>query len=222
MKTRDRRPVGSFSRYLAPVLIPGILGCILTILVVAVPAGIATPSSHATTSVYPPLSTLPELVRRRDLDSGRSRHVDLRALARKYAELKAKLSRSLSQVEAEFPKKLKASHDAGLRSCRGRSTREVRLKNPLPRELRGRWIYFAQCPRTGPLRLPPQIAKDPRAEILILKTHELGRLGDVSQQLKRRVSLASGDVAKALGVRCTNTMVEIKENGRVLVIREGR
>ena len=204
------------------LILPSVLGSVLTVLVFATRPGGDASSSHAASSPLSPGPNLPQLVRLRKLDSGKSRYVNLRTIERKYVDLKATLTRSFSSVEVEFNKKLKTSHDAGLPACRGRSTREIRLPRPLPRELRGRWIYFAECPRTGPLRLPSQIAEDPRAEILILKAHALGRLGDVSQQLRRRVSLASGDVAKALGVRCGNTMVEIKENGRALVIREGR
>lgn len=164
----------------------------------------------------------PPLCRHHHPDRGQSQPIDLRRVERRYTKLRADLKRSLGRAGVEFSRRLKAGHDLALPACRRRSVRKIVLPEPVPRGLRRRLFYFASVPPSGPLHLPPEVASDRRAEILIVKVGRRGSLGELSRSLKRRVNLASRDVARALGVRCANTMVEIKEKGNVLVLHEGR
>lgn len=147
---------------------------------------------------------------------GASGSLDLPAIRRAYTALAAGLARKLGAVRREpagsfaIPDR---PHDAGLPACRETAQRRERLPLDLGRRLRGRTLYFASLERLGDFELPPELGRDPGAMVFLTKARGLKDLRSLEGRLGRPVGLATGDFARALGVRCANTFLTVSENG---------
>jgi hypothetical protein len=72
------------------------------------------------------------------------------------------------------------------------------------------------------ITIPPEVERDPAVQVLLLRTRSLADLPEIAKRFGRPVSLAGADFAKALGVRCANSLVKCTEKGDELEIREAR
>ena len=108
----------------------------------------------------------------------------------------------------------------GLPACRGDATRTQGLPAALTSRFPGKLLYFVSASDLGRLRLPPEIEKNPGAEILVVRANHLSDLPEIARRLGRPVSLGTAEFAKALGVRCGNTWVKISEKGEGCELHE--
>jgi hypothetical protein len=154
--------------------------------------------------------------------SGETVPLDLSRVKRAYQALKDRLAQTLDTPRPEVAKLEKKPYDAGLPACREDGVRTV----PLPRELgirfRGRLLYFVSVGALGHLALPPEVEKDPGAQILVVRAGSLGDLPEIAKELGRPVGLGTREFAKSLGVRCANTWLRISEKGDALELHESR
>jgi hypothetical protein len=141
---------------------------------------------------------------------------------RAYQALASSVGRSVDHLAIDLSKDLDRPYDSGLPACRAEGSRAQPLGRGQVARLRGRVLYFASAAAPDALALPPEIEKDPRAEILILRARALKDIPEIGRRLGRPVSLASAEFAKALGVRCLNTWLKISENGDGLDLHESR
>jgi hypothetical protein len=168
----------------------------------------------------------PDLARlcgRRHPGGGESSSLDLGAVRKAYRDLEGQLGKSFERKGPESALSLDRPYDAGLPACRSGSVRTRVLASGEASQLRGRVLYFTEIPGAGrPLELPGEIAKNRGAEILVLRARSLESLPKIAETLGRPVSLAGAEFARALGVRCTNTWVQVSEKGDELELHEGR
>lgn len=158
-----------------------------------------------------------------ELDQGSSQRTEVAAVKRAYSGLKKDLEKSMAVQKTKAIAALNLAHDAGLPRCRSSQKRMVTLRDPLPQQFRGRAFYYISL--DGGFEDVPweaEIAKDQRAEILLLKAERPAAAGELARRLGRPVTFASKDLADALGIQCSPTKVSVGENGRDLILAEGR
>ena len=83
-------------------------------------------------------------------------------------------------------------------------------------------MYFMDARDSRRLRLPKEVEGDLGVEIFILECRSLRDLPEISKRLKRPVNLATAVFARALGVRCSNTLIRISERGDEVHVHEGK
>jgi hypothetical protein len=155
--------------------------------------------------------------------AGETSALDLVAVKRAYAALKAQVERSLDRLKEEVREPdLARPFDAGLPACRGDEMRSVALDPAKGLRVRGKVLYFLAAGDPSRVTLPPEIEKNPAAELLVVRVRSLKDLPEVSRSLGRPASLAGGDFARALGVRCANTWLKISEKGDAVELHEIR
>ena len=148
--------------------------------------------------------------------------VDLGAVRKASRDLEDRLGKSLKVQAERAVTELPSSFDAGLPACRGGVDRMERLAEGKASRLRGRVLVFLDGKDPERVELPPEIAGNPRAEILLLRVTRLGDLPRISGRLGRPVGLGSPELAKALGVRCASTWLCVSEKGDELELHERR
>lgn len=149
---------------------------------------------------------------------GESHPIDLGRLKRSYEDLRARLSRSLTtSLRKELLVVAPKGYDAGLPACRRKDVRRLRPNGQLPGELLGKKLWFTDIMDGTRLTLPDLVRSDPGAIVFALKTDTFEGLADASKALGRSVSLASKDLAAALGVRCGPALVSISNEGEVQI-----
>lgn len=161
--------------------------------------------------------------RHAELDHGAAQRTDLAAVRRAYATLKKDLEKTLVGQKAKAMEVLDLAHDSGLPRCGFGGKRSATLPEALPVQFRSRTFYFLRL--DGGFEGVPwegEIAEDARAEILVLAAKRPADAGNLAKRLKRPVTFATAELAKALGVTCGPAKVTVGENGRDLVIQEGR
>jgi hypothetical protein len=147
---------------------------------------------------------------------GESHPIDLGRMKRSYEDLKARLSRSLTtSLQKELLAVAPKGYDAGLPACRRRDVRRFRPSRQMPGELLGKTLWFTEIKVGTRPTLPDLVRSDPGAVVFALKTDTFEALADASKALGRSVSLASKDLAAALGVRCGPALVSISNEGEV-------
>lgn len=154
--------------------------------------------------------------------TGETVPLDLARVKRAYLDLKNRLARTLEAPRPEVAIDLKKPYDVGLPACREDRVRTEPLSRDLGTRFRGRALYFAAVSAAGRLALPPEVERDPRIEILVLRAGSLGDLPGIATSLGRPVGLGTAEFAKALGVRCVNTWIKISEKGDALELHESR
>ena len=83
-------------------------------------------------------------------------------------------------------------------------------------------MVFIAAPDPARVELPPEVEKDPAAEILVVRLKHLADLSEIARRLGRPVSLGTAEFAKSLGVRCSSTWVKLSEKGDALELYESR
>jgi hypothetical protein len=159
---------------------------------------------------------------RRHPGSGETAPVDLGAVRKAYRDLEHRLGTALRLQATEAVAPLRRPPEAALPACRGAGVRTERLAEGKVARLRGRVLFFTEVQDPERLELPPEIAENPRAEILLLQVRSLGDLPRIAARLGRPVGLGSAELARALGVRCANTWLEVSEKGDELEFHESR
>lgn len=203
MDARDERPSGRQSIQSIPA---GLLGLAAAVFLLALSKAQGT-SQEA--EAPPVCSTWHR-------GQGESHPIDLGRLKRSYEDLKARLSRSLiTSLQEELLVVAPKGYDAGLPACRRRDVWRFRPNVQLPSELLGKKLWFTEIKVGTRPTLPDLVRSDPGAIVFALKTDTLEALADASKALGRSVSLASKDLASALGVRCGPALVSISNEGEV-------
>jgi hypothetical protein len=155
--------------------------------------------------------------------AGETSALDLVAVKRSYAALKAQVERSLDRLKDEVREPdLARPFDAGLPACRGDETRSVVLDPAKGLRLRGKIFYFLAAGDPSRVTLPPELEKNTAAEVVVVRVRSLKDLPEVARSVGRPVSLAGRDFAQALGVRCASTWLKISEKGDAVEIHELR
>lgn len=169
-------------------------------------------------------AAVPELCGARHGGRGDSHPIDLAAIERGYDEVESAVRRNLKRrIRREIRRpatSAKPGFDSGLPSCRSRSTRRVRLARPLRGAMRGRAVWFFDGKDPDRVRMPSKILSDKDAIIFCVRLTRLEDLGRLRKRLGRKVRLAPGRLAGALGVRCAPSVVEVSEDGKEAVVHE--
>ena len=152
---------------------------------------------------------------------GDSQPIDLDAVRRSYRELASKLDSSLAKVQAEAPKLLDRPHRTGLAKCVRPAVRIEKLAGGGDGRLAQQRFYFGALGDPERFRLPAPIESDPGALVFLLECARLRDVGDLSRRLGRPVHLATEVFAKALGVGCAGSRVQVSEKGDEVEIHEG-
>lgn len=160
------------------------------------------------------------VVRARAADGLGAERVDLGALDREYRAMTGRLREEIREAARSVEKAKLGGYRSGLPSCSTSREREVVPARPLPRELSRAPLYFVRVDPGGgrPRILPAELPRG--AEVLALEADSLADAGSLSRALGWRVTLASAEFARALGVRCANAEVTVSADGRTLRIRE--
>ncbi|HLY11315.1 MAG TPA: hypothetical protein VKW04_18580 [Planctomycetota bacterium] len=154
--------------------------------------------------------------------AGVSAPLDLASVKRAYAALRDRVATSLDRLKEEASFGLDGPFDTGLPACTGEAIRTERLSEANAGGLRGKRLYFVAVPDSARLALPPDVARDPRALVLVVRARSLRDLPDLARAAGRPISLGSAGLAKALGVRCANTWLQVSEKGDTLELHETR
>ncbi len=165
-----------------------------------------------------------ETCRHRDLDGRGAARVDLAALDRRYRSVAADVGKAFRSFDtaASLPKMKAREHRSGIPVARSASERRVKLAEPVPAQFRKLTLYFVTAlpdgkrPRSLPKELPERVA----CEIFVLDADRLEDVGALARTLQRRVSLASGDFARALGVAARDAVVRFSDDGKTAIVRE--
>ena len=164
-----------------------------------------------------------EIVRVTQADGRRGDLINLSGVARFHAGAEKQVRAALREklrATVDPPAAMRAYH-SGLPSCRMATRHSKSLEEELPAAFRGMSFYLVRIPRGGgrpsilPMTLPRNVA------VLALDVERPGDLGKLSEDLGVSVTLVSGQMAKALGVSCSDACVEIGMDGRTLTIQEG-
>lgn len=153
--------------------------------------------------------------------SGESQPIDLAAVRRSYRELSRKLDGSLTRIQAEAPQLLDRPHKTGLARCVRPAVRVERLAGGGEARLAKQRFYFGALDDPERFRLPPAAESDPGALVFLLECGRWRDVGELSRRLARPVHLATEAFAKALGVRCAGSRVQVSEKGDEVEIHEG-
>jgi hypothetical protein len=154
--------------------------------------------------------------------SGETVPLDLARVRRAYEGLKSRVSRAFEAQNQAAAPDLRKPYDVGLPACGGDATRTAKVPLEKGARVRGRAFYFASVGDPERFVLPAEVERDPSVQVLVLRTRSLGDLPEIARRFSRPISLAGGDFAKALGVRCANTWVKFSEKGDEIEIRESR
>ncbi len=147
--------------------------------------------------------------------------IDLAEVQRAYRDLKSTFDRGVAQAPKDFEAFLSQPHHVGLPACRGSGYRQEKLKVDAPPGLAGRLLYFTSLSDSESFRAPREALDAEGCVILLLDTKRPAEIGKLAGQIGKPVYLASADLARALGVRCSGTLVRISEKGDTLELREG-
>ena len=166
----------------------------------------------------------PTLCDARHRGSRTSAAMKLGEVRRAYKNLRAMVSKGLkkNKFSGNLRGLLNASHDLKLKSCRREASREPKLDTKMVRRLRGRTLYFVSAPDPDRVRIPKEIEDNRFAEILVVKCRKLRDLTAIAKRLKRRVSLATPELLKALDIRCANSIFVFPKDAKNPVVREMR
>ena len=153
---------------------------------------------------------------------GETSGVDLAAVKKAYNDLADDVARSLRGIAPRGAEQMERRFDAGIPACRGTGIRTTPLSPERAARFRGKLLYFVDAPTPESVTLPTEVERDPRAEILILRTNKLKHVAELSRLVGKPVSLAGAGFARSLGVTCSNTWVKLTEKGDGLELHEGR
>jgi|GEM_PF-5703457 len=161
-----------------------------------------------------------EVCRHTDADGRGSRVTDLRAMERKYKSIAEETGRKFRDFEARVTKARSIRHRSGIGACGANDERVVRLEETVPSEHRKRTLYFVHARRdvARPAILPERLLEG--AEIFVLKAESAEELSLLVKAVRRRVTLASAEFAKAVGVRCADARVTFSADGRSATVQE--
>lgn len=154
--------------------------------------------------------------------AGETSPLDLGAVKKAYGALRDQVARAIDRAKGEVASPLDRPYDAGFPACRGEDVRTEAIPSGKGARLRGRTFYFALAGDPARFTLPPEVAADPSAQIILLRVRSLEDLPAISRAAGRPVSLAGADFAKVLGVRCVNTWLRVSENGDAIELHETR
>lgn len=219
MKSADRTPAGwgrSLVREAWGTLLPGVLAVALFLIL---PRDSRSQTAPARPGASSPAAALCGAWHR---GSGESVPLDLGRVKRAYSDLRARLAQSLDARDREPAAQADRPYDAGLPACRSEEDRTLPLDPEKGRQVRGRTFYFLAVTDPARAQLPLEVEKDPAVQVLVVRARSLANLPEITRRLGRSVSLGSADFAKALGVRCSNTVVKISEKGDAIVLHESR
>lgn len=160
------------------------------------------------------------LCRHRGADGRGARPIDLAAIERNYRSIASEAARGFREFEVQVAKKPGLRRRTGLRSCEANEKRTVRLSETVPPEHRKRTLYFVHARRGGgrPSILPDRFPEG--AEVFVLDADSAEDVALLSQTIRRRVTLASAEFAKAVGVRCADGRVTFSADGRSARVEE--
>ena len=165
--------------------------------------------------------TLPALCDGWHRSAGGTDPIDLDLVRRAYRDLKSKFDHGVAQAPENFDAFLARPHRTGFPACRGSELREVKLKDAAPPGLAGRLLYFASLEDPGAFRAPREAMEAEGCVVLLLDAKRTADIGKFAERIGKPVYLASAELARALGVRCSGTLVRISEKGDAIELREG-
>jgi len=162
--------------------------------------------------------------RHRLADGRDARRVDLAAVERLYRGVARETADALTGLARHVaPREVtRIAHDTRLKSCFGARERVVTLAERVPEKFRNLDLWFVTVPRGGtrPRALPDTLPAG--AEILVLRADSLEDVARLARSLDRRVSFATAEFARAVGVECADAHVTFTSDGRAAVVREVR
>ncbi len=153
---------------------------------------------------------------------GDTENIDLGAIKRAYSDLARTVAQSLDRKLPPASIDLDRPWSAGLPACRGEATRTEPIDAGKGGRFAKRTLYFVSAQDPSRVLLPPEVAKDPDAQILVVLARSFKDLPKIAENLGRPVSLGSAPFARALGVRCANTWLKISEKGDEVELHESR
>lgn len=153
--------------------------------------------------------------------AGPSDPIDLGLVREAYRDLKAKFDRGVAQGSRDLEAFLARPHRTGFPACRGFGSRKETLKDVAPPGLAGRVLYFASLAEPGDFRLPREAMEAEGRVVLLLDAKRVSDIGKVAHRIGKPLYLASAELARALGVRCSGTLARISEKGDAIELHEG-
>lgn len=153
--------------------------------------------------------------------AGATDPVDLGEVREAYRALKSKFDQGVAHAPKDLDAYMGRPHRTGLPACRGSVVREEHLKIGVPPGLAGRVLYFASLSDPEGFHFPREVQDVEGLVILLLDAGRISDLGKVADRIGKPVYLASAELAGALGVRCSGTLVRISEKGDDIELREG-
>jgi hypothetical protein len=161
-----------------------------------------------------------EVSRASAADGTAARAADLRNIEASYLRTRAIAQKNVASMVVRAREMKEEGHHAGLPSCRGPGERTIPLAETVPPRFRALTLYFVRIPKGGarPRILPETLPES--AEVFVLETASLTDVATLSRILARRVSLASKDFARALGVGCADARVIFSTDGKYSTVTE--
>jgi hypothetical protein len=101
-----------------------------------------------------------------------------------------------------------------------RIDRTARLEETVPVRYRKRTLYFVRAVQSGarPAILPRPLPQ--AAEVFVVEADRLAEVSALARTLGRRVTLATAEFARAVGVRCADSRVTFSEDGTSALVYE--
>lgn len=160
------------------------------------------------------------VVRLREADGTGAREIDLARIGATQAKTAEFIRASITGMRSRVEEARFSGHRAGLPACAAAGERVVALAETVPPAFRRHVLYFVRAPRGGgrPSVLPAALP-EPSA-VFVLEAASLADVGALAKTLRRRVTLASAEFARAMGVRCADARVEFSADGRSARVRE--
>ena len=158
--------------------------------------------------------------RERGLDGPGGTALDLVGIERGYGELERRVRLALERLPQRLGEVRLGGHHAGLPAVRARRTREVALPQAVPDRIRSLALYFVAVPRGGarPAILPRELPA--ASEVFVLEAATLDDVAALAKALRRRVTLATGEFASALGIGGPDARVTFSPDGRTATVYE--
>lgn len=148
--------------------------------------------------------------------SGDGQAINLEQIRRGYAQVKERLSGSLRRgMKKEVGQVAVQAYDLGLPACTGPGKRRARPGSMIPKEFRGKTLWFLGLDGEKAPPLPRTLSLDSSVAAFLVRMPGLVALEKASKSLGRPLSLAPRGLAEALGVRCVPALVLISQEGEV-------
>ena len=158
----------------------------------------------------------------RSADGRDADRIDLNQLERRYRALQDGMLESLKKFARKVTPPKDKGHHSGVPPARSSRVRTVTLKALVHPRFRRHTFFFVRVPRGGgrPKILPRDLSKV--TEVFALEAESLKDVQRLSKTLGRRVTLATAELARRIGVTHHDSRVTFSRDGKTAVIGERR